>query len=208
MLAFPLDWILSGASHIAILRALMDSKEGMSGRAVARASRINHQTCAQALKRLEGLGIVRRMGSERTQLIRLNFDNFLVQQLLLPLLRKEREFLAHIRQDMRRSFGQHVRAAVLFGSAARGETKPGSDVDLLLIAGAESKATARDRAREFSAAFLDRYGFRLSPIVFTAHEATARIRKKDPLLENILKEGVDLGPGRLREVLNDTKAKR
>jgi hypothetical protein len=78
-------------SQLPILRALQDSQEGMSGRAIAREAGINHQACAQALRHLESLGLVRRLGTGRTQLMRLNFSHHLVKELILPLLQKERE---------------------------------------------------------------------------------------------------------------------
>ncbi len=54
----PLDQVFAAPSHIAILRALLDSAEGMSGRQVARLAEVNHQACAVALGRLEELSVL------------------------------------------------------------------------------------------------------------------------------------------------------
>ncbi len=197
----PLDWVFAAPSHAPLLRALKDSAEGMSGRAAARAAGINHQACKLALDRLEALGVVRRRGGGRTQLVSLNFDNALVQGALLPLYRSEKEFRALLRGDIRRALGKEARCAALFGSAARGEDRPGSDIDLLLVADGAAKARLAGRALEFGREFAARYGIRLSPITYTAAEVRARYRTGDPLIRNVLADGVDLLDKKLREIL-------
>lgn len=197
----PLSWIFSHASSVAVLRALKDSKEGMSGRAVAREAGINHQTCAVALIRLEALGVLSRRGSGKTQLISLNTANSLVRDMLLPLFRGERELAAHIRADIRDGIAKRALCATIFGSAARRESKPGSDVDLLLITAPQTKTILTAAADEFSRAFTLRYGIRLSPIILTVREAESRAEKSDPLLKNIMRDGIDIGQTKLGELL-------
>jgi predicted nucleotidyltransferase len=203
IIADPLNFIFSAPSHVAILRALMDSREGMSGRSAARLAGVNHQACAMALKKLEALGIVRRRGAGKTQLISLNAKHFLVQETLLPLLRGERRFLAQIRQELGKNLGAQVLSATLFGSAARGEAGLGSDLDLLLIVrNATAGAQTSDRARDLGEEFIERYGIRFSPLVMTLAEAKKRARRAEPLMSNILSEGIDLGPGKIKELLS------
>ena len=48
----------SRPSPHAVLRALKDSREGMSGRAVAREAGVNHQAGAVAIRSLEAMGLV------------------------------------------------------------------------------------------------------------------------------------------------------
>lgn len=197
----PLDWVFSAPSHVAILRALMDSGEGMSGRAIARKAGINHQACARALRKLESMGALRRRGSGRTQLIHLNFEHALVAGALLPLLRKERRIAANLRAEITERFAGIALSATLFGSVARGEAELGSDVDLLVTAKASEKEKVAEEARRFAERFIRRYGFRLSPIVLTPEEVRRRIRTADPLMRNIRAEGIDLLPRRLEEAI-------
>lgn len=188
----PLDWILAAPSHLAVLRALMDTQEGMSGRALARQAGINHQTCAQTVRRLEALGVVQRQGSGKTQLIRMNFEHVLIERGVLPLLRKEREIGETMRDSIADRFKDRVISATVFGSAARGETEPGSDIDLLLIAQPGEDDEVSELAGEFAARFIRRFGIRLSYLVLPVDEARKRGRRRDPLLRSIRREGVDL----------------
>ena len=197
----PLNWVFSQAGSIAVLRALRDSREGMSGRAVARAAGMNHQTCAVAVNRLEQLGVLKRRGSGKTQLISLNAESLLVHDLLLPLLRGERDIFVRMKADISGWAGSMAVCAVLFGSVTRLEAVPGSDADLLLLTSPAAKAALTAAADEFRRGFFPRYGIRLSPVILTVREALARLKKGDPLIKNIMREGIDLGPDKLKDVL-------
>ena len=200
-LRYPLDRLFSRASHMAILRVLQDNREGMSGRAIAREAGINHQACALALRHLEGLGLLQRQGQGRTQLLRLNFDNYLVKELILPLLKKERDFQDHMRQDIAKAFRDKTLAITVFGSVARGQDIPGSDIDVLIVSEGSDKNQVLEKATGYSAEFKRKYGLRLSPIVMTPREARKRVKSSEPLFKNILSEGIDLLPHKLHEVL-------
>jgi predicted nucleotidyltransferase len=197
----PLNWIFSAPSNIAVMRALKDSREGMSGRAAARAAGFTHQACRRAIGDLEAAGIIIRQGAGHTQLIRLNFDNLLVKEALLPMFRAEQSFLESARLRIRKEFGRHARTATLFGSAARKEDEPGSDVDLLLVTDAKDKELLEERARAFGKSFIAEYGVRFSPMALTIREARAKYRKSDPLLKNVLEHGIDLLKERLEDII-------
>ena len=186
---------------MAILRVLQDNREGMSGRAVARQAGINHQAVALALHRLEGLGLIQRLGTGRTQLVRLNFEHHLIKELILPLLRKERNLLANIRRELAGTFKDKALAVTVFGSVARGQDVAGSDLDLLILTERSDKNRMVAKAARYSAEFRQRYGLRLSPIIMTPAEAARKARNANALLKNILAEGIDLLPRRLREAL-------
>jgi predicted nucleotidyltransferase len=174
----------------------------MSGRSIAREAHINHQACAVAVRNLETLGIFQRQGGGRTQLIRFNFENYLVKNSLLPLLRQERELLKKMKQEIAQTFKEDTLAITLFGSTARGHDMPGSDMDVLLLVDNSRKNKVQNRATAYSPTFIRHYGIRLSPIVMTVAEAKRRSKKSDPLLKNVLSEGVDLLPKRFRDMLS------
>ena len=200
-LRYPLDRLFSSSSHLAILRALQDNREGMSGRAIAREAKINHQSCALALRHLESLGLLQRQGTGRTQLIHLNFDNYLVKEIVLPLLKKERELLGQIRRAIAEAFKGKAITITIFGSVARQQDAPGSDIDVLILSEGPDKRLTLEKANRYSRDFQKRYGLRLSPMVMTPNEARRRTKGPEPLLRNILSEGIDLLPRKLHGVL-------
>ncbi|MBI3296622.1 MAG: nucleotidyltransferase domain-containing protein [Elusimicrobia bacterium] len=201
LLFAPLDAIFSAPSHIAILRALLDSREGMSGRAAARMAGINHQACAVALRRLEEAGVISRMGSGKTQLVRLRFQRVLVKEALVPLLQAERRIMSGLRSAISDRFRGRALSATIFGSVARGDAELGSDIDLLLVAPPNSKARLAQEARDLASQFKRDHDLRISPIVFTRQELRNQLKAGSPLISNIRREGIDLLPSRLEELL-------
>ena len=196
----PLDHVFAAPSHLAVLRALLDAAEGMSGRQAARLAGINHQTCAVTLGRLEELGLVRRQGSGQTQLFQLHRAHLLVRDLLIPLLKHEREVFPKILRRVGDLVSGRCRQALVFGSVARGEELRESDLDLLLIAGGprDEVATARQAAAEVRAALGAEWGLRVNPIVLTERAVIARQARKDPLVASIFREGIAVDLGRTK----------
>jgi len=95
--------------------------------------------------------------------------------------------LERIIENLRREL--NVKAVILFGSRARGDWKPWSDFDLLIIA-------------DFKEKYLDRFG-KLMEIVgdiplpiefhpYTLDEAVEMLKKCNPLIVNALEEGIVL----------------
>ncbi len=189
IIARPLDIVFSAPSHVAILRALKNVKEGLSGREVARRAGINHQTCADALVRLESRGVVLRLGSGKNQLFRLNWNSSLIQGVILPMLEAERKEFSLMKDDLARLMEGKCVAGVLFGSTARGEETPESDFDIALIVEKNNKSIP-----EFIHTLVNRgiekWGIGISPIVLTRSEFSRRADDEDPLVMDILNQGI------------------
>ena len=75
---------------------------------------------------------------------------------------------------------------ILFGSAARGEFRPESDIDLLIIK-KDTPYYGEDRIRELSR-LIDR-DVPLDLLVYRPEEFEKRLSMRDPFLKAILKEG-------------------
>ena len=77
---------------------------------------------------------------------------------------------------------------ILFGSAARGDMGPDSDIDLLIIK--ETDRRPLERMREvYAAAYSPRGYLALDPLVLTPAELALRIQDGDPFVRDILREG-------------------
>lgn len=187
----PLDVVLSAPSHIAILRVLKDVREGLSGREVARRAGINHQTCADSLTRLESRGVIKRLGSGKTQLFRLNRENNLVKTVLKPMLESERKQFLDMQEDFSRIVNGYCLSAIIFGSVARREETPASDFDIALIVKNRNQKI-HGIIRTLIIQGTERWGIQVSPIVLTLTEFNQRASKKDPLINNILREGITI----------------
>ncbi len=188
-----LDRVFAAPSHIAILRALLDSAEGMSGRQVARLAEINHQACAVALGRLEEIGVVTRQGSGQSQLFRLNREHRLVRVLLVPLLQGERAIFPQALQRIGGLLAGHRVRALVFGSTARGEERRDSDLDLLVIPPNGRQISAiRQAADDLRAVLRREWGIRVNVLILPKRSVERRRMLGDALITNVLREGIEV----------------
>ncbi len=80
---------------------------------------------------------------------------------------------------------------ILFGSVARGEATPDSDIDILVVAATieplyQCLTTARRSVRDL------RYGLPISPLMLTPEELQERLDGRDPFVTEILATGIEL----------------
>lgn len=115
----------------------------------------------------------------RSIAVLIDIDSF--ERLKLP-----QRYQQHIQRAVKQIVeGYHPQKVILFGSAARGEAREGSDIDLLIIK--ETSERRLDRiARIFH--YVDPDSF-IEPHVFTPDELAQRLAVGDSFLETALREG-------------------
>lgn len=110
------------------------------------------------------------------------------------LTRKERIALKAYKDYLLEKLPDQIERVVLFGSKARGDSRHGSDVDLLVVVKDKPAVNwGLSEPRWFTIVdctfdFLMQYGVYISPTVRYREEA----HQGSPLLANIRKEGVEL----------------
>ena len=98
--------------------------------------------------------------------------------------------LARLKQELEKHYGDRLKQLIMFGSQARGDAHPDSDIDVLVVlkgevnAGEEIEKTSPiiaslslEKDAVISCIFMDEYRF---------------IHRSGPLLRNIRKEGIIL----------------
>jgi DNA-binding transcriptional ArsR family regulator len=185
-----LDHVFSTWSRIAVLRALKDIVHPLSGREVARQSGMSHRSCLQALSALEDLRLIVRQRGGRDHLFSLNREHRLVQDGILPLFEVEAGFTRAVRDTLARQLKKEVLSLVLFGSVARKEESPRSDMDLCLIVPTSAvKEKVLEKVHAVAPTVLQQYGVRISPIAFSLREFRLGARRhRSPVREIISEE--------------------
>jgi uncharacterized protein (UPF0332 family)/predicted nucleotidyltransferase len=98
-----------------------------------------------------------------------------------------------LRDRFRAAFGDRLHRLVLYGSYARGEATPESDIDVLVVLEGEINSEDRDRSHEVMHHFTEEHGRNVSPLL-TSRERFETYN--EPLYRNVREEGKLLIPER------------
>lgn len=144
---YPLTSILGSAGNVRALRALLSDRSPQSAPQLARLTGLTPQGVRLVLDTLARQQLVKVHGSGRAQLYALN-ESHPFASALAALFQEEQQrwerLLAKIREMLVKR-GAAVRAAWLYGSVARGEDTPRSDLDIALLVSSQAVA---DQVRE------------------------------------------------------------
>jgi DNA-binding transcriptional ArsR family regulator len=200
-----LDDILGGRAKVAVLRVLF-REDGLGGREIARKAGLSPRSAHAALKELVGLGILTRKVVGNNHVFTANRAHIAVAHGGVErLFKQEQRLLSTLAEKVHGWIrGLSPVSLAVFGSVARGESRPGSDLDLLVILKEPRKISqARELLGRRGAGFHDLYGFHLAPYVVGAGEFAERYDRKDKLIRNMVKEGLVVWGKPLSEVLAD-----
>lgn len=182
------DEVFRSWSHVAVLRALLDTTSGHTGNEVARISGMHPRSALKALTSLEALGIVRRQRGGRDHLFTLNRDHVLVRDAILALYESEKQFPDVLFAALAATLKETVVSAIVFGSVAKHEETPQSDLDLCCIVKTESqKNNVREIVNSKALMLFQKFGVRLAPLFLTVDEL--RQKSRTPLVVDIVVHG-------------------
>lgn len=185
-LTTPLDDIFSKGSHVRVLRALFNLLPkglSVSGREIARRAGVSNPTAQSVLSSLSDQGLLLITRSLRVTYYRLNSDHVLAP-VIADLFAHEDRLLQGLRQDLGRALPQlvDVDAAYIFGSAARGEMRPDSDIDVAVTL---KRGTELPDEQDDIDALSRRYGSRINLIEL-------RPRRSRNLRPIVMREGLPI----------------
>ena len=203
----PLDRVLNSEYKVRILRFLCRKGGEWIGRRLAAELSMNPVTAHRALRELYQATILdfRSVGSHFLYSLRDN--HCLVREILRPLFEQEartqERLLAILKREFRTKRHSAVVAAAIYGSLARGQERPTSDIDLLvLVRSARVKRNVRDALDRVGEEVMRTFDNPLALYVNTVHEAQRKVRRGLPVFKNILRDHHVLWGRPLNEVLH------
>lgn len=190
----PLDDILGNPVRLAVLRVLAHSPaQGFTGRELARICHFSPSQTILALQSLEESGILTRQVAGPSHVWMLASQHWFSDH-LVKLFEKERQSMGVLKSELLAAVARlPVTRALIFGSIAREEERPSSDIDLFVqVRGKEEKLRTEDVLSAFSPKFAVKFGNPLSSLVMTNDQVS---RSSNPrLIEEILNEGQSVIP--------------
>ena len=177
-------------TRVGVLRLLLRHADvPFTGREVARKLGLSASNVAAALRRLQKLGLLRSMVKGKATLYQANRQHILTPS-LWALFEFENDLLRSALRELPVDWEADTRSVILYGSVARGEESPDSDVDLCVVARNASARRRVQRKLEVSHSdFYLRTGNRLAPLVLSAPTFCVRYRRGDPLILQMAHEG-------------------
>jgi predicted nucleotidyltransferase len=189
-----------------VLRFLWRSRAEWSGREIARKAGLSAPSCHETLKKLDARGLVQLRRVSNLHLYKINPENYLVQNVFARIFEAEaalpKAIAAVVKKSLVDSGKSGIISLVLFGSAARGTERLGSDLDLLVVVSArESRKALESRIERLRTLLFKRFNVPLSPYIQTLPELRHKHRSDLPLIREILKDGVTICGEDVKELL-------
>jgi predicted nucleotidyltransferase len=179
----PFGGVIPGARG-AVLSALLRTEVRLTGRQVHALVSDRHGlwSVQEALKAWVQLGVVHTEIVGRAVVHTINEDHYTVAP-----LRSILDPMAALTKAAAQIAGEDVEAVVVFGSVARGEATAGSDIDLAVIARADwdGRVDLEDSVRKH-------LGNDCDVLVFTAQEFTRLAAAREPVVDEIIVDGIPL----------------
>jgi predicted nucleotidyltransferase len=166
-LRFPLTRLLGSSGHVRVLRALMVYGAPLSAAQLAADSGLTTRGTRLVLDSLVSQGMISVLGQPRSQVFSVAAQHPLAAA-LKTLFEEERTRWEALQGALREGLAaqKDVRSAWLYGSVARGEDEPRSDVDIALVVNREG-LDVTDSVREAIQVLGDRLQVHFSTVVLT-----------------------------------------
>lgn len=196
-----LEYALGSRSKIAVLRILFQSRQGFSGAALARHTGVGLFAVQNTLSALESIGLVEVQRGNAEHRYRLNERHHLVSHGLKDLFESERQIQQKLAKELQKLLKGKVTCAGFFGSFARGNPKPGSDIDLFVIVDSvQDKERVGALLADVQVDITQRYGWPLQPVIFEKSRLKNKRGRIKELLEQVTRDWhhvVGLEPSKL-----------
>lgn len=167
-----------------VLDVLLAADNPLSGRDVAKRCGISPTTAGEALEELADRGLVRVVPRGRALLWQLDEEHAFVRMV--------RDWTAGVDAAVAGlvadALGEQPESVILFGSVARGDDRPDSDVDVLVVAlGADARHGYRRRSYALARGLRQLLGRPVDVVVMDREEMRAQV--SSPFVQRIAREG-------------------
>jgi len=185
-----LEEVAGSKLKIRIIRTLCESGRPLTGMKLARAGRYSHTQTYKALDELETLGVVTKEYVGASHLYSLNSTSYIVNEMLAPALVAEKKMLGALASKFYKRIGKNLVSITLYGSVARLEDEPGSDLDLILVArDTADLESLEDIAAEISLDAALEFGGPVSAFVVSETDYHRRLSEGRAMWANVKSEG-------------------
>ena len=145
------------------------------------------------LEEFEAMGIVSRRSVGKAKLFQVSTNNLIVNDVLIPLFRKEASLIAALGNHFFRELNEDLDLLILFGSVARGEEGDRSDIDLMVVLRSDTDFSKTEE-RVFDAITMAQkeLGLPIAPIVVARSEYDRHVNDDKGIWKSVREEGIPI----------------
>jgi predicted nucleotidyltransferase len=173
---------------------------GISGREIARNSKLSNRATQNALANLESLGLVNRTVGGRDHLFTLNRTNKIVDRLVKYIFEFEDDLKKEILSLIKKRLSTISSSLILFGSVARREEVHSSDFDLCIVY-TKNKTKIENTVSELRDKLYDDFKVTLAPFYITETDFKKRAKNNLSPVNNIIKDSILIAGKPIRELI-------
>ena len=189
----PLNEILGNRVQVKLLRVLVRTKGSFTGRELARLIGYSQNQTRLALEELERNGLVVWQSAGRSHLYSADSDNIIITDFLEAGFRLEDTLLNRLADVYFTEVGKDLVSVILFGSVAKAEERPESDIDLVVVV--RDKADLKvveDRTAEASAKVTRRFGNQATALVVKKSDYERKVKQNRGFWREVVETGIEL----------------
>ena len=197
--------VLADKASVACLKHLQLHPHA-TGRELAKIAQVSQFKIRSLLQELTGQGLLKVQALGKAHLYSLNHQHYIAKK-ILPLLEQEEQFLSFFGQWVMQALSSfQPLSLVLYGSVARQEERPNSDVDLLLLYQESDLQKIEQHALEERLSKSVMYfGNRISVLTTSPSAWKKKIKARDPFFMQIFKQGKVIAGLPFSEVFHECK---
>ncbi|AFL52468.1 putative nucleotidyltransferase [Sinorhizobium fredii] len=198
----PLTFVLGVDSSLRVLRALVQHGGMLAASEIVRMSRLSRESVRLGLRSLESMGIVAWSGSAHARVYRFNDSHYLAPVLTALFEAEKERFLAVLDTVRQSAADKPVFSLFIYGSAARGDDGPDSDLDIGLVARADDLAAVVAGVREALREPSEKLGFLPNVVGLDFNDVRRLAGGEDPWWKNVKQDAVVLCGSRPEDAIS------
>jgi len=176
-----IDKIFGSRVKVDLLRTLYKfGNKKWTIRELASFNNRDHSTINYAINELEEMNLINLERHGKSTLITLNANSISIK--LLGIFDLEKNTLSNLISDIKKILNNKVISCILFGSIARKEERPNSDIDLLIIT--KNRRSIQNLIYDEQKYFIEKYGNVIMAQIFTRKQ----FNKNLPFVKTIGKD--------------------
>jgi predicted nucleotidyltransferase len=129
-----IEEVFGTSERVKVLRVLVKYPKEFTSRELSGYCGVSVRGVIDILTLFERYGFVNSRRVGKSIVWKINKNSYLVKSLILPIFEAEADIMDSLKQKISAMVeGSPIKKAVIYGSIARGEERPDSDIDLLLV---------------------------------------------------------------------------